>query len=448
MRLLSLRSCLVWLLASLYLPSALAISEKDVNTFTLDNDMKFLVMEDESIPNATLYIFWKVGSRNEAPGTTGIAHFFEHMMFNGAKKYGPKMFDKVMEANGGSNNAYTSENITAYMEWFPAEKLEVMFDLEADRIANLGIVPEIVESERGVVTSERETGLENSNYRTIAEEVKNAAFRAHPYSWPVIGHASDIKNWSLKDLTDFHKTYYAPNNAVAVVVGAVKTAQVKALAKQYFEPIPKQAPPKAIHTIEPEQKGERRVYVQKDSTTSPNILVGYHVPANTHEDRYALDLLADILSSGNRSRLKDALVFKQKVASTAFSYMPNSFDPNLFYVYAVASQSTEAKTLEEGILKEVYRIQKEGVTEEELQRVKNQKEVDFYRNIATISERANLLGTYELFHGDYKKLFTAPKAYAKVTIEDIQRVAKTYLVKKNRTVGILDNKEDEDDIQL
>lgn len=448
MRLLSLRSCLLWLLASIHIPSALAISEKDINTFTLKNDMKFLVMEDDSIPNATLYIFWKVGSRNEAPGTTGIAHFFEHMMFNGAKKYGPKVFDRVMEANGGSNNAYTTENITAYMEWFPADKLEVMFDLEADRIAHLNIAPDIVESERGVVTSERITGLENSNFRTISEEVKNAAFRAHPYSWPVIGHASDIANWSLEDLKSFHKTYYAPNNAVAVVVGAVKTDEVKALAKQYFEPIPKQPAPKTIHTVEPEQKGERRVYVQKDSTTSPNLLIGHHIPANTHEDRYALDLLSDILTSGNRSRLKDALIFEQKVANNLFSYLPNSFDPNLFYVYAVASQSTDASTLEKSLLKEIYRIQKEGITEAELQRVKNQKEVDFYRQIATISDRANLLGSFEVFYGDYKALFNAPEAYAKVTVEDIQRVAQTYLTKKNRTVGVLDSKEDKDEIAL
>lgn len=448
MRLAIIKSCLIWLFASIYLPSALANSEMDVQSFTLENDMKFLVMEDASIPNATLYILWKVGSRNEYPGTTGIAHFFEHMMFNGAKKYGPKMFDRVMEANGGSNNAYTSENITVYMEWFPAETLEIMFDLEADRIANLAFNPEIVESERGVIVSERMTGLENSNYRTLSEEVKNAAFRAHPYSWPIIGHASDIENWSMDDLKSFHRTYYAPNNAVAVVVGDVKVDQVKALAKQYFEPIPKQAPPKAIHTIEPEQKGERRVYVQKDSATAANILMGYHVPQNTHEDYYALQLLSDILTTGNRSRLTSSLVFEQQVANTIFSYVPDSFDPNLFYIYAIASQSANASTLETALLKEIHRIKEKGITEVELQRAKNQREVDFYRNIATISDRANLMGTYEIYHDDYNKMFSAPKEFAKVTIADIQRVAQTYLTKKNRTIGILDSKEDKDEIAL
>ncbi|MCP4273433.1 MAG: insulinase family protein, partial [Gammaproteobacteria bacterium] len=179
--------------------------------------MTILVLEDHSIPNANMYLFWKVGSRNEYPGITGLSHFFEHMMFNGAKKYGPKQFDRVMEANGGANNAYTTENTTVYTDWFPADSMEIMFELEADRIQHLAIDKKMVESERGVVTSERSTGLENSNFRVIWEEVKGSAFRAHPYSWSVIGHQSDIDNWSLQDLKDYHRTYYAPNNAFVVI---------------------------------------------------------------------------------------------------------------------------------------------------------------------------------------------------------------------------------------
>lgn len=427
---------------------AQAVSEKDIHRFTLKNDMTFLVMEDDSIPNATMYLFWKTGSRNEAPGTTGLAHFFEHMMFNGAKKYGPKMFDQVMEAAGGSNNAYTSENLTVYQEWFPAEALETMFDLEADRIADLSLDPKIVESERGVVTSERIKGLENSNFRQLWEEVKNAAFRAHPYSWPIIGHASDIANWSLDDLRNFHKTYYAPNNAIVVVVGAVKTENVKKLAKQYFEPIPKQPSPKAIHTVEPEQVGERRVYVQKSSVTSPNIMLGYHIPNNKHQDHYALKLLADILSSGNRARLNASLVYEQQIASSIFTWVPNSIDPNLFYIYAIGSQSATAEQVETGLLTEIYRIQQNGVTEKELQRAKNQQQVEFYKTFSTISDRADLIGSYEIFHGDFSLMFSAPDTFSKVTTDDIKRVAQTYLTKKNRTVGVLNAKEDTDEFAL
>lgn len=160
---------------------------EDVKTFTLKNGMKFLVLEDHSIPNANFYTFWKVGSRNEVHGITGLSHFFEHMMFNGAKKYGPKQFDRVMEANGGSNNAYTTQNITAYTDWFQSGALETIFDLEADRIRDLAIDSTMVQSERGVVLSERSTGLENSNYRVISELVQATAFTEHPYMLPVIG---------------------------------------------------------------------------------------------------------------------------------------------------------------------------------------------------------------------------------------------------------------------
>lgn len=421
---------------------------EDIHAFTLDNGMKIMVLEDASIPNANMYLFWKVGSRNEYPGTTGIAHFFEHMMFNGSKKYGPKMFDRTMEAAGGSNNAYTTENSTVYTNWFQTDALETIFDLEADRIAHLDIDKDVVESERGVVTSERSTGLENSNFRAIWEEVKGAAFRAHPYSWSVIGHASDIANWSLADLESFHKTFYAPNNAIVVIAGDVKVAEVKKLAKQYFEPIPAQPKPRKVHTVEPEQKGERRVYLQKKSVSSPNLMIGYHVPNTKHQDYYALDILANILAVGDSSRLNSSLIEEQQIASDVFVYMPQSIDPNLFYIYGVAAKDVSAKQLEQGIIKQVNNIMINGVTEKELTKVKNRKVVDFYRTMSTINGKANTLGTYELYFDDYTKLFSAPEEYNKVTVDDIQRVAKQYLRKANRTVGVLSAKEDSTDADL
>jgi zinc protease len=417
-------------------------SANDIQQFTLENGMKIIVLEDDSIPNANMYLFWRVGSRNEYPGITGLSHFFEHMMFNGSKKYGPKMFDQTMEAAGGANNAYTTENSTVYTDWFPADKLELIFDLEADRIQNLNIDPQVVESERGVVTSERSTGLENSNFRMISEQVKAAAFRAHPYSWSVIGHESDIANWSLEDLQSYHKTYYAPNNAVVVVVGAVKTKHVKKLAKQYFETIPQQMPPRNVHTVEPEQTGERRVYVQKASISSPNVLLAFHIPQTQHQDYYPLSVLSNILSEGNSSRLIKSLVYEQKLASQVFSYAPFSIDPNLFYIYASAAQNVSAEQLEKGLIEQLNLIATNGVNENELQKVKNRRSVDFYREMATINGKANTIGTYEFYFGDYQQLFDAPQKLAQVTIDDVKRVAKKYLRKANRTVGILAAEED------
>ena len=409
---------------------------EDVKQFTLANGMKIFVLEDRSIPNANMYLFWKVGSRNEQPGLTGLSHFFEHMMFNGAKKYGPKMFDRVMEASGGRNNAYTTENVTVYTDWFQSGALETIFDLEADRIAALDINAEMTESERGVVLSERRTGLENSNWQALNRFVKSSAFYAHPYRWPVIGYESDIKSWTVQDLKDYFKTYYAPNNCVTVIVGDVKFDEVKKLAEKYFGPIPRGPEPAVLRTVEPEQIGERRVRVYKE-VSSANVSMAWHVPATQSDDYYALMLLDAVLSQGRTSRLQKALVDEQQIATNVFTYMPMAFDPNLFYVFAVGTPGTSAEKLENALSAEVDRIIAEGLSEKEVQKVKNAKLVEFYQDISTIDGKANNIGTYELFFGDYKKLFTAPADYEKVTAEDIRRVAAKYFIKTNRTVGQL-----------
>ena len=438
-----MRNLALALITSLMVLSVQATTEDDIQSFTLDNGMKILVLEDSSIPNANMYLFWKVGSRNEVPGITGISHFFEHMMFNGSAKYGPKMFDRTMEAAGGANNAYTSENVTVYTNWFPVGAMETIFDLEADRIAHLDIDAAMVESERGVVASERTTGLENSNWRVLQEELKGAAFRAHPYSWSVIGHESDIAAWSLQDLRQYHSTYYAPNNAVVVIAGDVKLAQVKALADQYFAPIPAKTPPREIRTVEPQQKGERRVFVKKASVSTPNVMLAYHIPETSHQDTYALDLLAAILGEGKSSRLYQALVNNQ-IALGVETYMPESFDPNLFYFYGVAAADINAAQLEQALLAEIAKVVTDGVTEAELEKVKNLRLMGFYRTLETINGKADTIGTYELFMGSYKKLFSAPEDYSKVTPEDIQRVARQYFTRANRTVGVLAAEEELD----
>ena len=431
-------------LAAMSLPVQALDRAEDVKRFQLENGMTFLVLEDHSIPNANMYLFWRVGSRNEYPGITGLSHFFEHMMFNGAKIYGPKMFDRTMEAAGGSNNAYTSEDVTVYTDWFPASATETMFQLEADRIADLAIDPKMVASERGVVTAERRTGLENSNFRMLYEELKGVAYRAHPYSWSVIGHASDIANWSQEDLEQYHKTYYAPNNAVVVMVGDVQLEQIKALAKQYFEPIPAQPAPRKVHTVEPQQKGERRTYVQKPSATSVNLAFAYHVPNTQHQDYYPLSVLSDLLSGGKTSRLYQALVDQQQLAMDVYSFMGESFDPGLFTIYAVARPGVSAEQLETAMKQVIAEVAANGVTAEELAKVKKSARMSLYQTLSTINGKANSLGTYEVFHGDYSKLFTVPADIEAVTAEDVQRVAQTYLKKANRSVGILAAEEDKD----
>ena len=417
------------------------LKAEDVKSFTLKNGMKFLVLEDYSIPNANMYVFYRVGSRNEHPGVTGLSHFFEHMMFNGAKKYGPKLFDQTMEFNGGANNAYTTPDVTVYTNWFPASATEVIFDLEADRISSLNIDQKMVDSERGVVISERSTGLENSPWRLLSENVQATAFQESAYHWPVIGYEPDIKNWTKEDLENYFRTYYAPNNAVVVMSGAVKYDQIKALAEKYLEPIPAQPMPKKIHLTEPAQKGERRIVVQKD-VANPYLSIAYHVPESNHQDYYALDLLRSILTTGKSSRLYSSIVDKQQLATNVFANFGLAFDPTLFRINAVTNKGKNVEDLEKAIHDEIEKIKKDGVLANELQKVKNQKLIEFYNQIEDINGKSNDIGTYEVYFGNYQRLFDAPKEYEKVTADDIKRVANQYFKKSNRTIGILQTKVD------
>ena len=431
-----MKKTIILLFLFLGLKSIAQMKSEDVKTFTLENGMKFLVVEDFSIPNANMYLFYKVGSRNEYQGITGLSHFFEHMMFNGAKKYGPKMFDQVMEFNGGANNAYTTQDLTVYTDWYPASSAEVIFDLESDRISSLTIDPKIVESERGVVLSERSTGLENSPWRNIIQAVQATAFIEHPYHWSVIGYEDDMKNWKQEDLERYFKTYYAPNNCVVVISGAITFEKVKALAEKYMGNIPAQSAPPKIHIVEPKQTGERRITVQKD-VSNPYLVIGYHTPESKHEDYYALSILSSILSSGKSSRLYSTLVDEKQLSTMIFTSYGESFDPNLFYIYTSANTNVNTMEIENAIYDELEKIKNEGITERELQKIKNQKLMEFYNQIETINGMSNNIGTYELFFGDYSKMFDATKNFDKVTVEDIQNVAKKYFTKSNRTVGVL-----------
>jgi len=423
-------------LALLIFASLARAQSFDVKTSTLKNGMKILVQEDHSIPNATVYIFYRVGSRNERPGTTGLSHFFEHMMFNGAKKYGPGQFDRVMEAAGGSNNAYTSNDVTVYQDWFPASTLDLIFDLEADRIQNLSFDPKIIESERGVVANERRLSVDNNNFGVLSEQLSATAFTAHPYQWPVVGWMSDIENWKMEDLKHHFEMGYSPSNATMIVVGDVKSDEVFKLAQKYIEPIQSHAPPPKVTTEEPEQLGERRVVVKKFAQL-PMLLVGYHVPQTSNSDYYALQVLRTILFSGQSSRMYQRVVDKDQLAIAIDSNMDYAFDPTILTVIAQPKAGIQTEAVEKAIYDEFDKMKAQAVTDQEMEKAKNILLADFYRNMKTISGRANTLGSYEVFFGDYKKLFTAVADYNKVTKEDVRRVAQKYFTDKNRTVATL-----------
>src|SRR5437867_5267995 len=399
--------------------------------------MKVIVWPDHDIPNVAMYTWFRVGSRNERPGITGLSHFFEHMMFKGSEHYPTGEFDRLMEQNGGSNNAFTSEDVTAYQDWFPKDILELVFRLESDRICCLSFDPKMVESERQVVYSERRTSVDNDNTSLLDEQVQAAAYVAHPYHNPVIGWPSDIERWTIDDLRDYFKIHYAPNNATMILVGDVAPEEVFRLAEQYFGPIPAQPEPPGVRTQEPPQLGERRVSIRKFGQT-PLLELAFHTGAADDPQAEARDLLVDILTSGESSRLYRRLVDQDRLAvDVSGSVSPEGFDPGLIKLSVTVSPDKAPEAAEAALLDELSRLARSGPSAAEVRKAKNTQLAAHWRHMKTINEKAERLGTYEVFRGDYRKLFTAPDRYDRVTRSEIQALARKTLDAKNRTVGML-----------
>ena len=417
-------------------PAILAAPAPDISVETLANGMRVVLWPDHSIPNLAMFTFYRVGSRNENVGTTGLSHFFEHMMFNGSKNYEPGEFDRTMEAAGGANNAYTAQDITVYQNWFPRTALETIFQLEADRIASLAIDSAMVESERGVVTSERRRSVEDHNMNLLDEQNWAAAFIAHPYQWPVIGWMVDIENWKIADLRAYFRTYYAPNNATFVLTGDFERDEVRRLLKKYLEPIPSGPKPPPVTTAEPPQKGERRGELRKQAELAA-FIAAWHVPAASHADHYALRVLEALLFTGESSRLERRLVEREQVALSVSGGMQYALDPTLFQVNVQVKEGIETARVEALVYEELARLQKEAPPERELQKAKNQLAADVYRDLQTISGKAQLLGIGDVYFGDPKALLNVADRYADVTAADLQRVAGAYFNASNRTVSVL-----------
>ncbi|HET7202077.1 MAG TPA: pitrilysin family protein [Steroidobacteraceae bacterium] len=405
-------------------------------TRTLPNGMKLVVWPDRDIPNVAMYIWYRVGSRNERPGITGISHFFEHMMFNGTKTRPPGEFDRTMEANGGSNNAYTSADVTVYQNWFPSTAMPLIFDLESDRMRNLDFDPKKVDSERGVVYSERRSSIDNDNFGTLVEQMQATAYVAHPYQIPTIGWPSDIEAWKVEDLRAYYQQYYAPNNAVMFVVGDVEPSAVFDLATRYLANIPSQPPPAPVTTDEPPQQGERRITVERDAQT-PLLAMAWHAAAAPDRASRVMEVLLAILGNGDSSRLYRRLVDQEQAAVDVGTAHDQGFDPGLAWVYAIVPPDGDVARTEQLVDEEIARLASEGPTPTELTKARNQALAGFWRGLETISGKAQALGTYEVFHGDYRKLFEAPAQYESITADDVKEAAAAVLRPENRTVGRL-----------
>ena len=416
--------------------SAKAEVPREITSFNLPNGLEIIVWPDHDIPNVVLYNFVRAGGRNEYPGITGIAHFFEHMMFNGSEQREQGEFDQEMEAAGGANNAYTSNDLTVYQDWFPRSALKTIFELESDRLMRLAIDPDVVETERTTVYSERRLRIDNDNFGRLYEQVRATAYVAHPYQNPVIGWPSDIENWTQRDLEDFFKTYYAPNNLTMIFSGDVTPEEIYLLADQYLSPIPRQRPPPAITTVEPEQQGERRVLVEASAQT-PLLHVVFHAGAEGDPETLHLELLLAILAEGSSSRLYQTLVEEEQIALDVGAWQSGGFDPGLAYFAMTLTPGGDPLAAEARLLGLLEEVVLEGVTAEELTKARNLRIASFWRSLQTINGKASALGNYEVFTGDYENLFAVPEQLGAATAADLQAVAANVFRRSNMTVGVL-----------
>lgn len=402
----------------------------------LPNGLKVLLVEEPKAPVVTIQVWYKVGSRNEPIGKTGISHMLEHMMFAGTPSIGPKQFSLTVQRNGGVDNAYTTSDYTAYYENFAADRVLFGLELEADRMAHLLIGEQQFQPERQVVIEERRLRIEDQPASVLGEVMRATAFLAHPYRWPVIGWLSDIEGYTREDLVQHYRTYYAPNNATLVVAGDIRKDDLLPRIQALFGKIPRGPDLPQLVTVEPPQRGERRVFVKKEAEL-PLVFVVYHAPNLTHPDTFALDILGYVLGGGQSARLHQRIVYEQQLASyVTADYSGVHVDPYLLGLSAGPLPGKTAEEVERALYAEVERIQREPITDRELQKAKNQIESEFIFAQDSVHQLATLLGAWESV-ASWKLLAGYLDGIRQVTAADVQRVARQYLTPEKRTVAIL-----------
>ncbi len=426
-------------LAMLLAPTVSAASELDlpVQQRVLDNGLTVLVLEDHAIPNAALYVGWRVGSRNERPGTTGLAHFFEHMMFSSGARFGGR-FDTVMEANGGANNAFTSRDVTVYTDWFPAARLPLILAMEADRMRALALDAELVEREREVVASERRLSMEEPA-AALEEQLWATAYTAHPYQWDVLGWMVDIQNWRQEDLEAFFAAHYVPANAVLAIVGDVGAGAAFEAVAAAMGSLEARPLPRPVHTAEPPQRGERRVVLEAPGAGLAQVVMAWHVPAARAPETPALWVLEELLLGGRSSRLHRLLVEEEQLClEVGGGWQGPSFDPTLFTVSLQLRDGVDAAAVEARVEVALAELAEEGPRPEELFKAQNTLIAGLLRRLQTIDGKAELITEAELFHGGWRELTSRPERLRAVEGADVQGLVRRLLTRRNRTVATLD----------
>lgn len=407
-------------------------AELRVARYRMGNGLRILLLRDPSAPVISYHTWFGVGSRHERPGKTGLAHLFEHLMFNETKNLPKGEFDRTLEAAGGEVNAATWIDWTFYYENVPSSELTLVARLEAERMRNLVLREPQVVSEKEVVANERRYRVEDDVEGSVNELLYKTAFTRHPYHWPTIGWMEDIQAFTTEDCEQFYATYYAPNNAVLVIAGDLDEEHALAALQAHYGDIPPSAIPEPVREPEPEQHEERVLEVEKPTPTE-KLALGYKSPAFGEPDFATLTVLNELLFGGRSSRLHRALVLEHELASDVRGSVSPSKEPGLYEIWISLREGKRARDALDLVEAEIDKLKREEVPEAELQKAKNRLELGFLHGMETASGKAEQLGFYELVLGDAHRLFGQLDAYLAVTARDVRDVANRLLVPTRRT---------------
>ncbi|MEI8115202.1 MAG: pitrilysin family protein [Bacteroidia bacterium] len=402
--------------------------------FDLPNGLHVIVHEDHSVPIVAVSVMYHVGSKNEQPDRTGFAHFFEHLMFEGTKYIDRHQYDKIVESAGGTLNANTSNDRTYYYEILPSNQLELGLWLESERMLHARVDSIGIATQKGVVIEEKKQTVDNRPYGSILEETLKRAYINHPYRWSIIGNADHIRAAKDEEFQKFYNSFYVPNNAVLVLAGDINFADAKKLAEKYFTDIPVKKEEIYRPAMTEETKHIEVRDTIYDNIQLPAVLQAYHIPAMGSKDFYAVEMLSQLLATGQSSRLYKSLVDEQQLAIVVEAVPLPFEDPGLAIIFALPNMGLDCAKIEAAMQKEIEKAQTELVPEKEFQKLKNQVENQIVTENSTIASRANKLAEDYTYFKDANRINTDLSKYLAVTPEDLKRVANDYFRKDNRVV--------------
>lgn len=402
--------------------------------YDLENGLHVILHQDNTIPIVNVSVLYHVGSKNEPEGRTGFAHFFEHLMFEGSENIGRGEYMKIIQAAGGTLNANTSNDRTYYYQTLPSNQVELGLYMESERMLHAKIDSTGIATQKEVVKEEKRLRIDNQPYMSFQEKMFAAAFHGTNYAWTPIGSFEDIDAANEQDFKDFYETFYVPNNATLSIAGDIDKDQVKELVKKYFAEIPrgtKEIPRPTVPA--PSFDGEKSETVF-DNIQLPAVFYGYRIPPQGSDEDYALQMLTSLLSGGQSSRFYKKLVDEEQVALQVVAFPFTMESGGIFITLGITNMGKTPEELEQGMMAEIEKVKNELITDEELQKLKNQMENSFVSSNSTVNGIAESLANYYVYYGDADLINSEIERYMAVTKEDIMNVAKKYLVEENRVV--------------